>query len=868
MRFGLLLMLLSHIVLVNSAVAQPAKASRLDVNGDPLPDGVIARLGTPRFQLADEDMAGLGRRRFRFYGHGRAIALAPDGTTVATVAQADKATRIDFMDTSTGKGLRKLDLADVHCDRLQFTPDGKGLVLSGRSGIQLIDAATGKAARSIEIESTWETSPLALSADGNCVAVQPQKYVYDAPVVVWDMKTGKQVASLPGRGASCKGLAFSPDGKRLLLWSMVPTQAGGNGISFGPESKGALACIDVNTRKIVGEATAGSAQHVALGPDGETIALEAADHQSVRVRHLPSGAERCAIPVKASSIAFAPDGKVLVTLDTSGRGALWDAAKGEKIRDLEGLLVNKDFQMVGISKDGGTIAVLDGGWDSAPIVVVWNAATGKRMVRPPGHDGAVTCLAYAADGKSLVSGSIDKTVRLWNAATGEHLRLLTTYPEAITAVAVSPDGKLAASSSQSGVTRVSNLADGKVAAEFTGPAKGALALAFSPASTVLFAGGDSPEVLAWEIAGGKEVMRLKTGHDGAVMAFGNDGALALTANGEIRAPETPERMQVWNLTSMLPVASMTICDERGGSVRCDAAIFSPTGRMLASSQISTYQGIRPSYGADLLRVWERASGQPIRTLSPAITRVLAFSPDGRLLAAGAAGQSGHLRVGYGSGIDIWDTLTGQKAGALPVTPSCVAFSPDGLHLATAGRDHAVLIWEAPRIQPSKKATAPPAAERDAWWTALGRDAKDAYQAMAQMIEVPEHTVALLKERVRPVQSSDPDTVAKLLVQLDSDKFTERQEAAQALEKMGEGAAHLLTKALEGKVSLELHRRLEELLSKCDSTSALALQQHRAVATLEWIGTPAARALLRTLADGAPRARLTIEARAALKRLQG
>jgi hypothetical protein len=42
----------------------------------------------------------------------------------------------------------------------------------------------------------------------------------------------------------------------------------------------------------------------------------------------------------------------------------------------------------------------------------------------------------------------------------------------------------------------------------------------------------------------------------------------------------------------------------------------------------------------------------------------------------------------------------------------------------------------------------------------------------------------------------------------------------------------------------------------------------AVATLEWIGTPAARALLRALADGAPRARLTVEARAALKRLEG
>ena len=141
-------------------------------------------------------------------------------------------------------------------------------------------------------------------------------------------------------------------------------------------------------------------------------------------------------------------------------------------------------------------------------------------------------------------------------------------------------------------------------------------------------------------------------------------------------------------------------------------------------------------------------------------------------------------------------------------------------------------------------------------------------AIEQMIDVPEHAVTFLKERVRPVQLSDPNVVAKLLVQLDSETFSEREQAQQTLERMGEGAAHLLVKALEGNGSLELRRRVRELQNKCDETSSRSMQHCRAVATLEWIGTPAARALLRTLADGAPRARLTIEARAALKRLQG
>ncbi len=64
-----------------------------------------------------------------------------------------------------------------------------------------------------------------------------------------------------------------------------------------------------------------------------------------------------------------------------------------------------------------------------------------------------------------------------------------------------------------------------------------------------------------------------------------------------------------------------------------------------------------------------------------------------------------------------------------------------------------------------------------------------------------------------------------------------------------------------------HSTTATLLAKCEERTTLSKQQHRAVAALEWIATASAVALLRRLADGAPAARVTLEARAALGRLE-
>lgn len=241
----------------------------------------------------------------------------------------------------------------------------------------------------------------------------------------------------------------------------------------------------------------------------------------------------------------------------------------------------------------------------------------------------------------------------------------------------------------------------------------------------------------------------------------------------------------------------------------------------------------------------------------------AFSPDGKTLATAGDDRTVHL----------WETLTGISRGQFAGHEGrvgFVAFSPDRRRLASSGTDQTVLIWDLNTYATPGPSTA---TDRDELWTELaGADAEKAFRAIVTLALDAEQAVPFLQTRLKLATPVEAKHLARLIADLDSEVFAERQRASAELAKLGERVTPALRAALGGKISPEFRRRLEDLLhatlraAENQPPTTEQIRQLRSIEILERAGTPAAQKLLKTLAVSAPGARVTEDARAALSRL--
>jgi WD40 repeat protein len=584
-------------------------------------------------------------------------------------------------------------------------------------------------------------------------------------------------------------------------------------------------------------------RQVAFAPDGKTLAAVedwnddgGARENKVHLWDSSTGKLRRQLTLREHILcfAFSPDSKTLATghLDTF---RLWDVDTGKWLERFEGRSGRTDI--VAFSGDGKTLATSGGS-----TLRLWDVVTGKEVPAPgDGHQSAVQALAFLEDGKTLVTGGKDHTLRHWEATTGKEVRRFPGMGGGVFTPSFVPGRMLALPTDREvhlcdpvagkelrrlrfpdHVRQVALTPDGKTLAAYTGGKD--LTLRFVDTDT------------------GKE--RLARRYPEFVQA------MALSPTGEFLAlgPVDP-------VLRLLDTATGGEVYQRRLTENVTNLTFSPDGRTLAGGA---------GYGT--LRFWEVATGKeravwPDRDLRSGST--MAFSPDGRMLALGDS--DGTLRLCLaGTGKEL-RRLSGHRNGI-----TCLAFSADGRTLASGSWDTTVLVWDVSGMvdlegEPTRELGA---GQLETLWTDLaGDDAMAAYRAIQKLAAAPRQTVSLLEARLRPVSTVSPKRTASLLADLDSDVFEVRQKATAELEKLGESVGPVIRRALEGKPALEARRRLEGLLHKLRRVSPEPerLRELRALEVLERIDASEVRQTLEALAGGMPEGRLTQEAKAALQR---
>ncbi|MBD2122366.1 WD40 repeat domain-containing protein [Trichocoleus sp. FACHB-262] len=582
------------------------------------------------------------------------IGLYPDGTAIVGVQEKRI---IGTWEVSTGKLIQTLELQG-NPQQIQISQDGQtAIVRYGKTGsldrVAIWDIPSQQMLGEIQC-GCYQFDNQSLSADRHTIV---GRVSYLGQVMVWHL----------------------PDGKPFCTFDM-PAR---------------ITCVAINsTGQIV---VAGNETYEGGAVKVWDLVSNTELHSLSVIHYIPTGynphSEGCSDePQGVADIWLSADAKLLLCKILRNETQIWDLQRGQRLKALPpGMPTIPNFPVggyfsyrdrrVAISQDGGLLATTsqDGS------LVLRNLKTNETFSPFAGHTDEIYALVLSPDGKTFITHSRDNTAKIWNLASGEQLHTLT---------------------SACGYSRYFSR----------------MSLALTPAIVnlpltlfVLENGG----IGIWDVASRRKIQSLK--HE----QFSSYECLTISAEGQwLASGGGNHRIHIWNWQQGKLLQSFQHDPELGKRTHIINLVFSSryeclistaqtgsikfwnwlTGQPLSSPLLpASAQGDRIALSPDerllaaadlhVITIWNLETGKVVHTLPNAQScTAMAFSPDGRLLAAGySKAHDGRI---YHT-IKLWDVATGQVLQQLkehPLMVTGLVFSPDG-QLISCSEDTSICVWQ-------------------------------------------------------------------------------------------------------------------------------------------------------------------------------
>lgn len=369
-------------------------------------------------------------------------------------------------------------------------------------------------------------------------------------------------------------------------------------------------------------------------------------------------------------------GKIIASVAWDKSIRTWDGHSGkfQAVLKTPGLH-NSPLNCVAFHPEGQLLVV--GCWDAT--LKVWDSFNKKKLKTLKGHKTSVQACAYAPSGRHIVSAALDGEVKIWSTRSASAVGSICGHSRPVNAMAYTPNGQYLATASSDMVVKVWSGGMGKRVRSFGSAEYGIVhCMELVSSSQCVRVGYHDGHVRMFNLQSGAEVFAVKP-HDAPIVSIGSQSKLLMSASAD-------GSIKLWTPHS-LPKSLLL----QGHETAITCAVWERHGFASASEDLTIL--LWPHQAKDYNKLSSTAKASPVKPLHTlrghtAKISSIAFSPNGMQMASASHDKS----------VIIWDTYSHQQLQCLHSchkdwVNTCTFSGGSSDFLLTGSNDFTLKLWD-------------------------------------------------------------------------------------------------------------------------------------------------------------------------------